>query len=76
MEAIGMVEVLVSGNVKLTTLAKIYWNETPVVLAPVTHVAIKKAADRIAEVAAGNVPVYGVNTGFGKLASIRIDSAD
>ena len=29
-----------------------------------------------AEAAAGDVPVYGVNTGFGKLASIRIDAAD
>ena len=26
--------------------------------------------------AAGDAPVYGVNTGFGKLAGTRIDSAD
>ncbi|MGO7867391.1 aromatic amino acid lyase, partial [Rhizobium ruizarguesonis] len=25
---------------------------------------------------AGNAPVYGINTGFGKLASIKIDSDD
>lgn len=34
------------------------------------------AAARIAEIAAGDVPVYGVNTGFGKLASVRIPSND
>src|SRR5690606_5823028 len=33
-------------------------------------------AARIAAIAAGNAPVYGVNTGFGKLASIKIDRAD
>src|SRR5690606_9861381 len=33
-------------------------------------------AARIAAIAAGNEPVYGVNTGFGKLASIKIDAAD
>jgi histidine ammonia-lyase len=30
----------------------------------------------VAEIAAGDAPVYGVNTGFGKLASIRIDAGD
>ena len=35
-----------------------------------------KGAVRIAEIAAGDVPVYGINTGFGKLACIRIDAAD
>ncbi|MFN4129243.1 MAG: histidine ammonia-lyase, partial [Paracoccaceae bacterium] len=33
-------------------------------------------AARIAEVAAGDAAVYGVNTGFGKLASIRIAAGD
>ena len=31
---------------------------------------------RIAEIAAGDEPVYGINTGFGKLASIKIAPAD
>jgi histidine ammonia-lyase len=34
--------------------------------------AVDAAADLVAEVAAGDAAVYGVNTGFGKLASVRI----
>ena len=34
------------------------------------------AADRVQEAAQGAEPVYGVNTGFGKLASVRIAAAD
>jgi histidine ammonia-lyase len=37
---------------------------------------IAAAADIVARAAAGGVPVYGVNTGFGKLASVRIDATD
>ena len=33
---------------------------------------VEAAADLVAKVAAGDAPVYGVNTGFGKLASVRI----
>ncbi len=43
---------------------------------PSFDAGIAEAAARIAEIAAGNAPVYGINTGFGKLASIKIDSAD
>jgi histidine ammonia-lyase len=67
---------LTPGAVSLDTLAMIYWTGTPVVLDPDCDSAIEKAAARIAEIAAGNAPVYGVNTGFGKLASIKIDAAD
>ena len=34
--------------------------------------AVEAAAALVAEVAAGDAAVYGVNTGFGKLASVRI----
>jgi histidine ammonia-lyase len=71
-----MAETLIPGQVALRTLADIYWNATDVVLSETAYPGIDRAAARIAEVAAGNAPVYGVNTGFGKLASIRIDSAD
>ena len=37
---------------------------------------IEKAADLVAKAAAGDEAVYGVNTGFGKLASIKIKSSD
>jgi histidine ammonia-lyase len=68
--------VLTPGSVSLKTLHDIYWNGTPVRIDPSFDAGIEKAAARIAQIAAGNEPVYGINTGFGKLASIRIDSAD
>jgi histidine ammonia-lyase len=64
------------GSVPLTDLAAIYWNGENAVLDRSFDAAIEKAAARIAAIAAGNEPVYGVNTGFGKLASIKIDAAD
>ncbi|MBB3593970.1 histidine ammonia-lyase [Rhizobium sp. BK529] len=64
------------GSVSLRDLATIYWTGVPAKLDPSFDAGIVKAASRIAEIAAGNAPVYGINTGFGKLASIKIDSAD
>lgn len=37
---------------------------------------IEAAADLVARAAAGEAPVYGVNTGFGKLARVRIPAHD
>ncbi|CDN57230.1 Histidine ammonia-lyase (plasmid) [Neorhizobium galegae bv. officinalis bv. officinalis str. HAMBI 1141] len=68
--------VLTPGSVSLRELQDIYWNGTPVRIDPLFDAGIEKAAARIAQIAAGNEPVYGINTGFGKLASIKIDSAD
>lgn len=64
------------GSVPLADLATIFWTGEPAVLDPGFDAGIIRAAKRIAAIAAGNEPVYGVNTGFGKLASIKIDSAD
>ncbi|MEM6623440.1 MAG: histidine ammonia-lyase [Pseudomonadota bacterium] len=38
--------------------------------------AVEAGAAAIARAAAGDAPVYGVNTGFGKLASVRIPAED
>jgi histidine ammonia-lyase len=64
------------GSVTLAELATIYWTGEPAVLDRSFDAGIERAAARIAEIAAGNAPVYGINTGFGKLASIKIDRAD
>jgi histidine ammonia-lyase len=64
------------GLVTLAELATIYWTGEPAVLDRSFDAGIERAAARIAEIAAGNAPVYGINTGFGKLASIKIDRAD
>jgi histidine ammonia-lyase len=67
---------LTAGSVTLADLAQVFRNEASVVLDPSCRDAVETAADRIAQAAAGDVPVYGVNTGFGKLASIKIENKD
>lgn len=67
---------LIPGDVSLAQLETIYWTGEAARLTPTSHAPILKAAARISQIAAGNEPVYGINTGFGKLASIKIDAAD
>ena len=67
---------LTPGVVTLDDLADIYWNEAAVRLDPACHPAIELAQSRIAKAAAGSDAVYGVNTGFGKLASVKIETKD
>src|SRR5882724_7308158 len=67
---------LTPGAVSLEILARIYWEGTTAVLDPAANQAIQRGAERIAAIASGDAAVYGVNTGFGKLASIKIDAAD
>ncbi len=67
---------LTPGQVTLAHLARIYREELPVTLDRKAKPGIERAAAAIAAAAAGDVPVYGVNTGFGKLASLRIAPAD
>jgi len=67
---------LFPGKTSLFQLEDIYRNCTSVQLDPSCRSGIEQAADRIAAAAAGEVPVYGVNTGFGKLASMKIESKD
>jgi histidine ammonia-lyase len=57
-------------------LADIFWNEASVRLDPGSYPAIELAHSRIAKAVAGTDAVYGVNTGFGKLASVKIESKD
>ncbi len=64
------------GRVPLSVLESVYRTGTPARLDPSGDAVIKTGAERIAAIAAGDRPVYGINTGFGKLASIRIDAAD
>ncbi|MBP0616813.1 histidine ammonia-lyase [Jiella mangrovi] len=71
-----MTLVLHPGSVSLEDLERLYWSGEPARLDPGFDAAIVKGAERVAAVARGNAPVYGINTGFGKLASIKIDAAD
>ncbi|TNJ42236.1 histidine ammonia-lyase [Phaeobacter sp. B1627] len=70
-----MIELL-PGAVTLATLAEIYRNGTPARLDPSARPGVEAAAALVAAAAAGDAPVYGINTGFGKLASTKIAAAD
>ncbi len=67
---------LIPGQVSLDQLAEIYWNEAAITLAHTCRPKVDAAAARIARAAEGTEPVYGVNTGFGKLASHKIAAKD
>jgi histidine ammonia-lyase len=64
------------GQVLLADLERIYWDELSVKLDESCHPAMAAAQAKIAAAASGNVAVYGVNTGFGKLASVKIEAKD
>ncbi|MEW2918927.1 histidine ammonia-lyase [Ruegeria sp. ANG10] len=68
--------ILQPGQVSLAQLAEIYWDQTAVSLDSDCKPAVDAAAQRIQAAAQGDDPVYGVNTGFGKLASLKIAPQD
>ncbi len=71
-----MTIILQPGQTRLDDLAQIYWHEKPARLASEARPKVEEAARRIAQAAAGDVAVYGVNTGFGKLANVKIARED
>lgn len=71
-----MIVVLRPGSVPLSDLERIYRSGTPARLDDGFRLGIAAAAARVGEIARGDEPVYGINTGFGKLASVRIRPED
>lgn len=69
-------EILVPGAATLSQLERIYRKGAPARLDRGALPRIKAAAAVIAAAAAGDAAVYGVNTGFGKLASLKIAPED
>ena len=69
-------ELLTPAATPLAQLERIYREERPSRLHPDARAGITAAAARIAAAAAGETAVYGVNTGFGKLASLKIAPKD
>ena len=68
--------ILTPGATTLAQLERIYRDQLPVTLDRSAKPGILRAAAAINAAAAGDAPVYGVNTGFGKLASLRIAPED
>ncbi len=63
------------GNVTLHEWRSIHHGE-PVALDEAAVPGIERAAQAVGRIVAAGEPVYGINTGFGKLANVRIDAAD
>ena len=61
-----------------TTLAdwRAIYRGAGVTLDPACHAAVVAGARAVEAILARGEPVYGINTGFGRLASIRIEPAD
>ena len=68
--------ILTPGETTLAQLENVWRNRLAVRLADSARPGIAASAARIEAAANGNAPVYGVNTGFGKLASIKIETRD
>jgi histidine ammonia-lyase len=64
------------GHLTLEELQAIHAGGQPLVMDPQALPGIQASAAVVQAAAAGDAPVYGVNTGFGKLASTRISSED
>jgi len=68
--------VLTPGAATLDQLRNIWSDGHSVKLDPDSHPGIEAAARLVARAADGADPVYGINTGFGKLASVKIARED
>ncbi|KAG1715246.1 Histidine ammonia-lyase [Nymphon striatum] len=71
-----MTVILTPGATKLDQLYDIWNGQLPVTLDPSAEAGIQAAASLVARAAAGDDAIYGVNTGFGKLASVKIAPKD
>ncbi len=68
--------VLKPGEITLSQLEQVYRSKTAVVLDRSCKDGVERAAAIVQAAAQGDTPVYGVNTGFGKLASVKIPPED
>jgi histidine ammonia-lyase len=67
---------LIPGATRLSELETLWREEITARLDPAARGPVEAAAALVARAAAGGTAVYGVNTGFGKLASVKIAAAD
>ena len=67
---------LVGGALSLDDLQRLHSGGAALRIDAAARERIRASAAVVQRAAAGDAPVYGVNTGFGKLAGTRIDGAD
>jgi histidine ammonia-lyase len=63
-------------SLTLATLAEVADRRLRVALAPDARARMRRTRDVVEAAVAGGAPVYGVNTGFGKLADVAIPPGD
>ena len=68
-----MTLILKSGHATLSDLARVYENGEAFALDQAAMVAVEQSAEALSKQITTGEAIYGVNTGFGKLASVRID---
>lgn len=67
--------VLTPGSTTLADWRAIYRGATPK-LDTACRARVEAGAEAVSRIVARGEPVYGINTGFGKLANVRIDAGD
>ncbi len=55
---------------------RMIWRGAPVALDPSHRAQVSASAATVERILSRGEPVYGINTGFGKLAGVRIEAAD
>ncbi len=71
-----MIERLFPGQASLAQLETIYRNRASFEIAPDAFDTVRVSESRLLEKLKSDETIYGVNTGFGKLASVKIDEQD
>ncbi|PTL76912.1 histidine ammonia-lyase [Vitiosangium sp. GDMCC 1.1324] len=68
---------LIDGDtLRLEEILQVARNEALVELTPEAEACVRTSRELVDRVAAGDTPSYGINTGFGTLAEVRIDKKD
>jgi len=68
-------EIIRPGTMPLAAWRRIF-EGAAVALDPTCHAAVEASAETVADIVARGMPVYGINTGFGRLATVRIDAGE
>ena len=71
-----MTEIISPHSINLDFLEKIFRHKLQIVVDPKLETNVEKSSEIVQKSAEGDLPVYGVNTGFGKLANKIIPSED
>src|SRR5512142_3255370 len=68
---------LIDGEtLRLEEILQVARNEVTVELSPEAEACVRASRELVDRVAAGDAPAYGINTGFGTLAEVRIEKKD